>query len=78
MTNAAVPLRSTEEVARTIGNNIQAALKERGHDLTWLAGEIGIDPHTILRHFGSEVPSWLILEASYYLEVAPDSLVEAR
>ena len=76
MTNTTVPLRSTEEVARTVGDNIKAVLAERGHSLEWLAGEIGIDVQTILKAFSSHVPLWLTLDASAYLEVAPDALLE--
>ncbi|SIN72461.1 hypothetical protein [Agromyces cerinus] len=77
MTNTTVPLRSTEEAARTIGNNIKAILAERGHSLEWLAGEIGIDVQTILKAFSTQVPAWLTLDASFYLEVAPDVLIGA-
>lgn len=77
MTNSTVPLRSTEEAARTVGNSIKAILAERGHSLEWLAGEIGIDVQTILKAFSTEVPVWLTLDASFYLEVAPDVLIGA-
>jgi len=77
MTSTEVPLRSTEEVARTIGNNIKAALAEQGRNLEWLAGEIGIDVQSILKAFATEVPLWLTLDASFFLEIAPDRLIGA-
>ena len=76
MTSTAVPFRSTEEVARTIRDNINRILTERGRNLEWLAAEIGIDTHSILKAFANEVPLWLTLDASFYLEVAPDRLTE--
>ena len=76
MTNTTVPLRSTEEAARTVGNNIKAALAERGHSLEWLAGEIGIDVQSILKAFSTVVPVWLTLDAAFYLNVPADRLLE--
>jgi hypothetical protein len=78
MPNTTAPIRSTEEVARTIGENIKSALTVRGRNLEWLAGEIGIDVQSILKAFASHVDMWLILDASFFLEVSPDSLIEAR
>ena len=69
MTNTAVPLRSTEEVASDIGNNIRQILSEQGHNLEWLAGEIGIGVHTILAQFAEKVELWLVLDAAVYLNV---------
>lgn len=77
MTSTAVPIRSTEEVARTVGDNINRILAERGRNLEWLAGEIGIDVHTFLKAFNAGVPVWLTLDASFFLEVAPDVLIGA-
>ena len=76
MTNAAVPLRSTEEVARTVGRNTKSILAGRGRTLEWLASEIGISVDSILKAFGSHVDTWLVLDLSFYLEVAPDALLE--
>ncbi|MDR6907515.1 hypothetical protein J2X63_003223 [Agromyces sp. 3263] len=77
MTNTAVPLRSTEEVARTVGTNTKALLAERGRNMDWLAAEIGISPHTILKAFGERVDTWLLFDLAFYLEVAPDALIGA-
>jgi hypothetical protein len=78
MTNTAVPLRSTEEVARSIGNNIKSILSEQGRNLEWLADEIGISVQTILNQFGSKVEGWLTLDAAFYLNVSVDRILEAR
>ena len=78
MTNTAVPLRSTEEVARTVGNNIKTVLAERGRNLDWLAGELDISAATILKAFSECVPMWLVFDASYYLDVPADRLIGAR
>ena len=77
MTNTAVPIRSTEEVARTIGINVQTILKEQGRNLDWLAGELDISSHTILKAFAVRVETWLLFDLSFYLEVAPDRLIGA-
>ena len=77
MTNTAVPIRSTEEVARTIGINVQTILKEQGRNLDWLAGELDISSHTILKAFTERVETWLLFDLSFYLEVAPDRLIGA-
>ena len=78
MPNTTVPLRSTEEVARTVGNNIQAILAEQGRDLTWLADEIGVSTHSILKQFSEKVEWWLTLDAAIYLEVSVERILEAR
>ena len=75
MTNTAVPLRSTEEVARTVGRNTKSILAGRGRTLEWLASEIGISTDRILRAFGERVDTWLLFDLSFYLEVAPDTLL---
>ena len=76
MTNTGVPLRSSEDVARSIGNNIKSVLSEQSHDLEWLAAEIGIDVQTILTQFSSTVEGWLTLDAAFYLNVPADRLLE--
>lgn len=76
MPKTAAPITSSE-VAQRVGDNIKSILTERGQNLEWLAGEIGIDVQTILKAFSTEVPLWLTLDASFYLEVAPDVLIGA-
>ena len=78
MPNTTVPQRSSEDVASTIGNNTRSILSDRGLNLEWLAAEIGIDVHTILRAFSEKVETGLLFDLAFYLEVAPDSLIEAR
>ncbi len=76
MPKTTAPITSPE-VAQRVGDNIKNILTERGLTIDWLAGEIGIDTQTILKAFSSEVPLWLTLDASFYLEVAPDVLIGA-
>ena len=78
MPNTTVPLRSSEEVARTVGNNIQAVLAERGRNLDWLAGELDVNTATILKAFTECVPMWLVFDASYHLDVPADRLIGAN
>jgi hypothetical protein len=77
MPKSTVPLRSPEDVASNISHNIRTILAEQGHDLDWLAAEIGIDVHTILRQFSEKVEFWLVVEAASFLGVSPDRLLEA-
>ena len=77
MPNTAVPLRSTEEVASDIGNNTRTILSARGLNLEWLAAEIGIDVHSILKAFATKVETGLLFDLAFYLEVAPDRLIGA-
>jgi hypothetical protein len=46
MPNITTPLTSAE-VAQRVGDNIRTILAEQGHDLVWLAAEIGIDVQAI-------------------------------
>ena len=78
MPNTTVPLRSTEEVARTVGNNIQTVLAERGRNMDWLANEMDVSVFTILKAFSECVPMWLVFDAAYYLDVPADRLIGAR
>jgi hypothetical protein len=78
MPNTTAPQRSTEEVASTIGENVRSILSGRGRNLEWLAAEIGIDVQSILKAFATKVESGLLFDLSFYLEVSPTSLYEAR
>jgi len=77
MPNNTVPLRSPEEAASIIGKNIRALLADQGRDLEWLANEIGISVHSMLKAFAERVEMWMIFDASFYLGVAPDVLTGA-
>jgi len=76
MTNTTAPQFTSEEVARRVGINTKALLALRKRNLDWLASEIGISVDSILKAFGSRVETWLLFDLSFYLEVAPDALLE--
>jgi hypothetical protein len=71
-----VPLRSPEEVASNIGKNVRTIVAEKGLPLEWLACEIGIDVSSILKAFATRVETWMLFDLAFYLEVAPDRLLE--
>ena len=77
MPNTQTPQRSGEDVASTIGDNTRTILASRGKNLEWLAAEIGIDVHSILKAFASHVDTGLLFDLAFYLEVAPDVLIGA-
>lgn len=77
MTNTTVPLTSTE-VAQRVGESIKALLVSRGHDVTWLANEIGIGVPAVLNAFHGPMPLWFVQDAALYLEVSPAALIEGR
>lgn len=77
MPNTTAPQRSSEDVASTIGDNTRTILADRGLNLEWLANEIGINVHTILRAFSERVETGLLFDIAFYLEVAPDRLIGA-
>jgi hypothetical protein len=68
MHKTAAPLTSSE-VAQRVGDNIRTILAEQGHDLVWLASEIGIDVQAILEQFAEKVELWLVFDAAVYLNV---------
>lgn len=76
MPNNTAPLTSTE-VAQRVGDNTKTILSDRGLNLEWLAAEIGIEVHSILKAFGERVETWLLFDLAFYLEVAPDRLMGA-
>lgn len=78
MTNTTVPQFTSVEVAKRVGVNTKALLKERHRNLEWLAAEIGISVDRILTAFGERVDTWLLFDLSFYLEVAPDTLLADR
>lgn len=69
-----VPPRSAEEAASIVGDNIRIVLAEQNRNLEWLAAEIGISVHSMLKAFTERVEMWLVFDASFYLGVAPDRL----
>jgi hypothetical protein len=78
MPNITTPLTSAE-VAQRVGDNIRTILAEQGHDLVWLAAEIGIDVQAILKQFTTELEWWLTLESAIILNVpVPRILGDAR
>jgi hypothetical protein len=68
MPNITAP-HTSEEVAQRVGDNIRTILAEQGHDLVWLAAEIGIDVQEILKQFSEKVEWWLTLESAIILNV---------
>ena len=78
MPNTTAPEITSYEVAQRVGANTKALLSVKGRNLDWLASEIGISVDSILKAFGTRVDTWLLFDLSFYLEVAPDSLLEAR
>jgi hypothetical protein len=68
MPNITAP-HTSEEVAQRVGDNIRTILAEQGHDLVWLAAEIGIDVQAILKQFTTELEWWLTLESAIILNV---------
>ena len=78
MPKTTAPQRSSEEVASTIGENIKTTLAEQGRNLDWLAGQMDVTTHSILKAFATRVDMWLIFDASYYLDVPADRLIGAN
>lgn len=74
MTNTQFPTASG--VALTIGRNVRAVLSSRGRDLDWLAEQIDVTTHTILRHFTEGMPAWLTLDIANVLDVPAGDLID--
>ena len=74
MPNITAPLTSSE-VAQRVGDNTKTILHDRGLNLEWLAGEIGIGVHAILKAFSERVETWLLFDLAFYLQVPAHVLI---
>lgn len=77
MPNTTAPQFTSVEVAKQVGDNTKTILADRGLNLEWLANEIGINVHSILKAFSERVETGLLFDLAFYLEVAPDVLIGA-
>ena len=75
MTNTQIP-RSSAEVASAAGANIRRELQNQGHDVTWLAGELGVSVNGLLKAFSEKMPFGLLFDIAELLRVRPDHLIE--
>lgn len=76
MTSTADFPQGSAEVAHRTGVNIRRTLNAEGHDVTWLADELGVSVDGLLKAFSERMPFGLLFDIADALRVRPDSLLE--
>ena len=67
-----------EKITETINSNVRAELRRQGHNLEWLAGDLGLSVDGLLTDLSEHMPPHLIWDIAEALNVPAPVLIEAR
>jgi lambda repressor-like predicted transcriptional regulator len=67
-----------EKITETINSNVRAELRRQGHNLEWLAGDLGVSVDGLLGDMSEHMPPHLIWDIAEALNVPAPELLEAR
>ena len=69
---------ATELITAAIRDRIEAVLARQGHNLDWLAGEVGVTTHKLLQEFSEGISYVFLWDMAEVLGVSTEYLAVGR